>query len=76
MPFVIWNWMLLVSVSFDLISAKHPCPLIYPCVIGLLESDTMRIIMGNRDWAQFIAEDLGYYVDYVSTIKASSCDMI
>ncbi|KAI9311698.1 Frag1/DRAM/Sfk1 family-domain-containing protein [Dichotomocladium elegans] len=33
-------------------------------VIGLLESDTMRIIMGNRDWAQFIAEDLGYYVDY------------
>lgn len=26
----------------------------------------MRIIMGNRDWAQFLAEDLGYYVDYVS----------
>ncbi|KAI9030757.1 Frag1/DRAM/Sfk1 family-domain-containing protein [Phycomyces nitens] len=33
-------------------------------VVGLLESDTMRIIMGNRDWAQYIAEDLGYYVDY------------
>lgn len=33
---------------------------------GLLESDTMRIIMGNRDWAQFIAEDLGYYLDYAS----------
>jgi hypothetical protein len=27
---------------------------------GLLESDTQRIIMGNRDWAQYIAEDLGY----------------
>ena len=24
----------------------------------------MRIIMGNRDWAQYIAEDLGYYIDY------------
>jgi hypothetical protein len=35
-------------------------------VVGLLESDTMRIIMGNRDWAQSIAEELGYYVDYVS----------
>ncbi|KAI8974467.1 Frag1/DRAM/Sfk1 family-domain-containing protein [Pilobolus umbonatus] len=33
-------------------------------VIGLLESDTMRIIMGNRDWAQSIAEELGYYLDY------------
>jgi hypothetical protein len=22
--------------------------------------------MGNRDWAQYIAEDLGYYVDFVS----------
>ncbi|KAI8081732.1 Frag1/DRAM/Sfk1 family-domain-containing protein [Halteromyces radiatus] len=39
-------------------------------VVGLLESDTQRIIMGNRDWAQFIAEDLGYYVDYgPSTMK-------
>ncbi|KAG2219435.1 hypothetical protein INT45_002320 [Circinella minor] len=39
-------------------------------VVGLLESDTMRIIMGNRDWAQFLAEDLGYYVDYgPSTMK-------
>ncbi|KAK9478497.1 Frag1/DRAM/Sfk1 family-domain-containing protein [Lipomyces japonicus] len=33
-------------------------------VIGLLESDTQRIIMGNRDVTQEIAEDLGYYVDY------------
>lgn len=40
-------------------------------LLGLLESDTMRIIMGNRDWAQSIAEELGYYVDFVSTIKCS-----
>ncbi|KAK9318731.1 hypothetical protein V1517DRAFT_334787 [Lipomyces orientalis] len=33
-------------------------------VIGLLESDTQRIIMGNRDLTQQIAEDLGMYVDY------------
>jgi hypothetical protein len=34
--------------------------------LGFLESDTMRIIMGNRDWAQSIAEELGYYLDFVS----------
>ncbi|KAK9463988.1 Frag1/DRAM/Sfk1 family-domain-containing protein [Lipomyces oligophaga] len=33
-------------------------------VIGLLESDTQRIIMGNRDVTQEIAEELGMYVDY------------
>jgi hypothetical protein len=33
---------------------------------GFLVSDTMRIIMGNRDWAQSIAEELGYYLDFVS----------
>ena len=33
-------------------------------VLGLLESDTQRIIMGNRDPTQFLAEDLGMYVDY------------
>lgn len=33
-------------------------------VIGLLESDTQRIIMGNRDTMQHLAEDLGMYVDY------------
>lgn len=33
-------------------------------VVGLLESDTQRIIMGNRDTTQFLAEDLGMYVDY------------
>ncbi|XHF97508.1 hypothetical protein AWENTII_001091 [Aspergillus wentii] len=33
-------------------------------VIGLLESDNQRIIMGNRDVTQFLAEDLGMYADY------------
>lgn len=33
-------------------------------VIGLLESDLQRIIMGNRDMTQFLAEDLGMYVDF------------
>jgi hypothetical protein len=32
-------------------------------VVGLLESDLQRI-MGNRDTTQFLAEDLGMYVDY------------
>lgn len=33
-------------------------------VIGLLESDTERLIGGNRDFTQKIAHDLGMYVDY------------
>ena len=33
-------------------------------VIGLLESDQQRIIMGNRDSTQILAEELGMYVDY------------
>ncbi|KAI9694224.1 MAG: hypothetical protein M1820_009123 [Bogoriella megaspora] len=33
-------------------------------VIGMLETDTQRIIMGNRDTTQYLAEDLGMYVDY------------
>lgn len=33
-------------------------------VIGLLETDLQRIIMGNRDTTQYLAEDLGMYVDY------------
>lgn len=33
-------------------------------VVGLLESDTQRIIMGNRDPTQYIAEELGMYVDF------------
>ena len=33
-------------------------------VIGLLESDLQRIIMGNRDTTQYLAEELGMWVDY------------
>ena len=32
-------------------------------VVGLLETDLQRIIMGNRDTTQFLAESLGMYVD-------------
>lgn len=32
-------------------------------VIGLLESDLQRIIMGNRDTNQYLAENLGMYLD-------------
>ncbi|KAJ1999154.1 Protein cwh43, partial [Coemansia sp. S85] len=35
-----------------------------PDVMGFLESDTERIIMGQRDWTQRVSEELGYYVDY------------
>jgi endonuclease/exonuclease/phosphatase family metal-dependent hydrolase len=33
-------------------------------VVGLLETDTQRIIMGNRDSTVNLAEQLGMYVDY------------
>ncbi|KAK2763784.1 hypothetical protein FQN54_009401 [Arachnomyces sp. PD_36] len=33
-------------------------------VMGLLETDSQRIIMGNRDVTQYLAEDLGMYVDF------------
>ena len=33
-------------------------------VVGLLETDNQRIIMGNRDTTQYLAEELGMYVDY------------
>lgn len=33
-------------------------------IIGLLESDTERLIGGNRDFTQTIANDLGMYVDF------------
>ncbi|KAM0752819.1 hypothetical protein T439DRAFT_323432 [Meredithblackwellia eburnea MCA 4105] len=32
-------------------------------VIGLLESDLQRIVMGNRDMTQYIADELGMYAD-------------
>lgn len=33
-------------------------------VIGLIETDLQRIIMGNRDTTQYLAENLGMYVDF------------
>ncbi len=33
-------------------------------VVGLLESDLTRIIMGNRDMSQYLGETMNYYVDY------------
>lgn len=33
-------------------------------VFGLLESDTERVVMGNRDLTERIAEDLNMYTDY------------
>lgn len=33
-------------------------------IMGMLETDTQRIVMGNRDMTQKIAHDLGYYTDY------------
>lgn len=33
-------------------------------VVGLIETDLQRIIMGNRDLTQFLAEDLGMHSDY------------
>jgi hypothetical protein len=33
-------------------------------VVGLLESDTQRIIMGNRDLTQQLAEELNMYADF------------
>lgn len=33
-------------------------------IVGLLESDNQRIIMGNRDSTQYLAEELGMWVDY------------
>ena len=33
-------------------------------VVGLLETDTQRVIMGMRDTSQYLAEEGGYWVDY------------
>ncbi|CAJ0827886.1 7763_t:CDS:10 [Entrophospora sp. SA101] len=33
-------------------------------IIGLLESDLSRIITGNRDFTQFLSEELNMYADY------------
>lgn len=47
-------------------------------VIGLLESDTSRIIMGNRDLTQYLAEKLFMYADYgpAPTTHTWGCSML
>lgn len=61
-------WTIHFSLDNDMWSSEHRMrDLIKEMevdVIGLLESDLQRIIMGNRDSTQFLAEDLGMYVDY------------
>ncbi|KAG9385980.1 Calcofluor white hypersensitive protein [Pyrenophora tritici-repentis] len=61
-------WTIHFSLDNDMWSSEHRMrDLIKELevdVIGLLESDLQRIIMGNRDTTQFLAEDLGMYVDY------------
>ncbi|KAF2738036.1 calcofluor white hypersensitive protein precursor [Polyplosphaeria fusca] len=61
-------WTIHFSLDNDMWSSEHRMrDLIKEMevdVIGLLESDLQRIIMGNRDTTQFLAEDLGMYVDY------------
>ena len=61
-------WTIHFSLDNDMWSSEHRMrDLIREMeldVVGLLESDLQRIIMGNRDTTQFLAEDLGMYVDY------------
>ncbi|GAO17730.1 hypothetical protein UVI_02033320 [Ustilaginoidea virens] len=61
-------WTIHFSLDNDMWSSEHRMrDLIKELeldVVGLLESDLQRIIMGNRDTTQFLAEDLGMYVDY------------
>ncbi|KAF2263519.1 calcofluor white hypersensitive protein precursor [Lojkania enalia] len=61
-------WTIHFSLDNDMWSSEHRMRDVIKeleiDVIGLLESDLQRIIMGNRDTTQFLAEDLGMYVDY------------
>lgn len=61
-------WTIHFSLDNDMWSSEHRMRDVIKeleiDVIGLLESDTQRIIMGNRDITQYLAEDLGMYVDY------------
>lgn len=61
-------WTIHFSLDNDMWSSEHRMrDLIKEMeidVIGLLESDQQRIIMGNRDSTQYLAEELGMYVDY------------
>ncbi|KAJ4289921.1 Protein cwh43 [Collariella sp. IMI 366227] len=59
-------WTIHFSLDNDMWSSEHRIrDLIKELeidVIGLLETDLQRIIMGNRDTTQFLAEDLGMYL--------------
>ncbi|KAF2470272.1 calcofluor white hypersensitive protein-like protein [Lindgomyces ingoldianus] len=61
-------WTIHFSLDNDMWSSEHRMRDVIKeleiDVIGLLESDLQRIIMGNRDTTQFLAEDLGMYVDF------------
>lgn len=61
-------WTIHFSLDNDMWSSEHRMRDIIRelelDVVGLIESDSQRIIMGNRDTTQFLAEDLGMYVDY------------
>ncbi|PVU85859.1 hypothetical protein BB560_006881 [Smittium megazygosporum] len=61
-------WTIHFDIDNDMWSAEHKILEavrdLEPDVIGFLESDTERIIMGSRDWTQYVAEKLNYYVDY------------
>jgi hypothetical protein len=61
-------WTIHFSIDNDMMSSEHRMrDLIKETeldLIGLIESDTQHIIMGNRDVSQFIAEDLGMYADF------------
>lgn len=61
-------WTIHFSLDNDMWSSEHRMRDVVQelelDVVGLMESDLQRIIMGNRDTTQFLAEDLGMYVDY------------
>ena len=61
-------WTIHFSLDNDMWSSEHrirdAIKELEVDVIGLLETDNQRIIMGNRDTSQFLAEDLGMYVDF------------
>ena len=61
-------WTIHFSLDNDMWSSEHRVRDVIKeleiDVIGLLESDLQRIFMGNRDSTQYLAEDLGMYVDY------------
>lgn len=61
-------WTIHFSIDNDMWSSEHRMRDLLKetelDVIGLLETDQQRIIMGNRDSTQWLAEELGMYVDY------------